>query len=297
MRAPSVGCRHVARMSGSLRPSMRAVNALLERLLCGGCSGILPVMRLPRALLHWRLMDRPRVQRHCLFWLAIGTLFIAATDAWAADAACASLLADEIVFADTQSEAGSRAPKRSGRPVAQSSAHDNVVALAMVQAITAATTQSAESVALSGEALARYRGISLNPGSDAGVAELGDVARAVAKSTGVPTVYLAVKLAFRHWRAANEILVGVGAYGNVGQTLAVDTWVAPFVGAALLRFDAAGQLKARHDVTVHRDYPASVTKLENARSPWDILTEAELGKAVDELLFEAVYDGMRGLVK
>jgi hypothetical protein len=194
--------------------------------------------------------DRVRVMRHLAFVVITAVaLSTFASAAAAVDVACASLLADEVLFAETQMQVGSRVPQRRGRPVTQvSPARDNLVAVAMVQAVTVATQKTAESVALSGESVARYRAMSLERGSDVGVAAIGEVAKSVAKATGAQSVYIAAKLTFRYWRADSEILVGVGAYGNVGQTMALDTAVSPFVGVALLQYDASGRLQARRDV-------------------------------------------------
>ena len=105
---------------------------------------------------------------------------ICGAHALAADVACASLLADEVVFAETQMQAGSRVPQRRGHPLSQASpARDNLVALAMVQAVTVSTQRTAESVTLSGDSVARYRAMSLARGADAGIADIGDIAKAL----------------------------------------------------------------------------------------------------------------------
>lgn len=207
----------------------------------------------------------------------------------AVDVACVSFLADRVGVVEQERAAGTgtNTAKRRGGAVSVQGKDDIVTKAALVGLTERNPAIEVITLQLSGAAIAPLQALVLSSVDDPRVESLRPVARQIAQQAHARYVLVLAKLEFRHW-SSPYVLDGVGVFGDATMVRREDNYVAPYIGAAMLLLDAAGEVRERRAIVAHAEYRASVEHQERADSPWDILSDAELDRHLDELIAQEV---------
>jgi hypothetical protein len=229
---------------------------------------------------------------------ALACAIVAPRAAAAVDVACASFIGDRVTTIEREATSGTNIARRRGvanpepaRP------RDRLAASAAMRAIEARKPAAVVStVDVSGPGTERLFSTVLDRGDDRTAAAVyGSVAASIAKQVDAKRVLVIAKLEFRHWTEA-YLLAGIGVFAEPGprdMPLNDETierrYVAPYVGAVALLFDAGGTLVAAQPIASHKTY-RTPPGVQIPATAWEILSPQALNRAIDDV----VADGGRG---
>jgi hypothetical protein len=214
----------------------------------------------------------------------------------AVDVACVSLIGDALTTIERQSTSGSNLTRRGG--VANPDAAHARDKLAASTAMTAITTRnptaSAVTVEVSGRGTERFYTTPLANINDQSAIELyGQLASSVAKQVQAKQVLVIAKLEFRHW-SEPYVLSGIGVFAEPGpRDMPINDesverrYLAPYLGAARLLFNADGRIVASQALALHTTHRSERGKTIPA-TVWQILSAEQLNTAVNQLVAEGV---------
>jgi len=228
--------------------------------------------------------------------LAIALVLVTRAASGAVDIACVSVIGDKLTTIERESTSARNATK--GRGVAKAEpghARDKLAASAAMSAITAKKPNAiVATVDVSGPGSEPFFDTPLASINDGVASALyGQLAAGVAKQVEAKQVIVIAKLEFRHW-SQPYILSGIGVFADPGprdmalnQETLSRRYIAPYVGAALLLFNADGKLAAAQPLAVHSTYRTEQGKQIPATA-WQILSAEELNGALNQLVVEGV---------
>ncbi len=217
--------------------------------------------------------------------------------AMAVDVACVSLIGDVVTTADREPTAASSMPRRRSSETAQATPFldDLAAKAAMAALVDIGPKLEVITVKLSGADMAPYyHRIMQGLDDQESIAAFGVLAADVAPQLKAERLLLVVKLSFKHW-ADRLALSGIGVYSNGNSPNLEDNYVAPFIGAAILVYDAKGKLLDSHAILGHKEFHADKQHLEASTNPMDILEPAALNRALQELIASEILSTTRAM--